>query len=188
MIRFCLAAFATMALLVSANGKLDAQDHPEPAILTIYGAIGEANRGASDAFDDAFLGFNGRAFDDAFEFTLGDLRALDQVTIETEVEGWPRRVTATGPLLSDVLATAGVDPSAIITAIALDGYGAALDPEARASQEWVLALEADGRPLALGGRGPAWLMYASDTPVPTDAEGAWVWSVYLIEASLIQAQ
>jgi hypothetical protein len=42
-------------------------------------------------------------------------------------------------------------------------------------------LAARPRPLAIGGRGPAWLAYDTGTRRATpEEEGAWVWSVFYI--------
>ena len=68
-------------------------------------------------------------------------------------------VTFTGPLLAEILKLAGAVPKGI-RLMALDGYAVELDAEALAGRTWILALTADGRPLALGGLGPAWLMHA----------------------------
>jgi hypothetical protein len=76
-----------------------------------------------------------------------------------------------------------VAEDAQIVATALDGYGVELSAADRRKANWVLAIEADGRPLSLGGRGPVWLL--SDTQGKTvgpDIENNWVWSAFLIEA------
>jgi len=40
---------------------------------------------------------------------------------------------------------------------------------------------ADGRPLGIGGRGPAWLLYDSGGgAVSEEEEARWVWSMFLI--------
>jgi hypothetical protein len=102
------------------------------------------------------------------------------VTITANAEGWPGAVELEGPLLADVLEAAGATGRPI-TVYALDGYGASMSPEDIAAVAWVLAISADGEPLGIGGRGPAWLAYDTGEGVATaEEEGAWVWSVFHI--------
>ena len=152
-------------------------------VVTIAGKINRTNRGAFDPFSDRFLKYHEKKFDKAFTFTRTALSNMPQVTITARAEGWPAEVKATGPRLADVLSAAGVAEDAQIVATALDGYGVELSAADRRKANWVLAIEADGRPLSLGGRGPVWLL--SDTQGKTvgpDIENNWVWSAFLIEA------
>jgi hypothetical protein len=153
----------------------------EPVLLTVTGQNVTSNRPEFDPFSDAFLAFNDKSFAQGHALTHADLTALEQVEILAAAQTWSAPVTARGPRLSHVLDKAGVSPDASVTLVALDGYAVTLDPVERKLQNWVLAVETDGQPLGIGGRGPAWLMYESgDDPVDADAEGRWVWSVYLI--------
>jgi hypothetical protein len=154
----------------------------EPAILTIAGKIGQANRGPLDEFRDAFLYHKDVKFEKAHAFTRAALAALPQKTITTRAEDWPAAVSLTGPSLADALAAAGVAADATVTATALDGYNVELSPEERAAHDWVLAISADGAPLSIGGRGPVWMLYGTgNETVSVDDEMRWVWAVYLIE-------
>jgi hypothetical protein len=79
-----------------------------------------------------------------------------------------------------VLAAAGATGKAI-TVYAMDGYGANMSTEQIAAHDWVLAMDADGKPLGIGGRGPLWLAYDTGADkATTEEEGAWVWSVFHI--------
>jgi hypothetical protein len=171
-----------LILLIACAGP-SAVQAADVDVITIAGQISRTNRGAFDAFSDRFLKYHEKKFDKAFTFTRTALSNMPQVTITARAEGWPAEVKATGPRLSDVLTAAGVAEDAELVATALDGYASVLSAADRRKANWVLAIEADGRPLSLGGRGPVWLL--SDTQgktVGADIENNWVWSVFLIEA------
>ena len=151
-------------------------------VLTVSGDIGKTNRGPFDAFHDGFLKYHEKTFDKAFEFDRAALAALPQQSITANAEAWPAAVKLDGPKLADVLAAAGAEGKPV-TVYALDGYGAAMTVDQIAAHDWVLALNADGKPLGIGGRGPLWLAYDTGSGrATTDEEGAWVWSVFHIEA------
>ncbi len=154
-----------------------------PAWVTVIGDVGAGNRPAFEAFDDAFFKTQHVSFDQAVAFDRDALLALPQTTVTAHIAGWPGPVRARGPRLGDVLAAARVSDDKTVSVFALDGYRAALTPQERAARDWVLAVDVDGAPLGVGGRGPAWLLYATpDGPADTAAESLWVWSVYLIAA------
>ena len=175
---FALAAAVFAAVLSLGPAKAD---DPAPVMLTVIGAVQNTNRPAFDAFRDSFFKFHDKDFKKAFEFTRADLKALPQVTIQAKAANWPNAVTATGPRLTDVLSQVGISEKSEVTLFALDGYGVEMDAGDRAAQDWVLAIDADGKPLPLGGRGPTWLLYdTGGEPASEDAEAKWVWSVFLI--------
>lgn len=151
------------------------------ALVTLIGDITQSNRAAFDPFRDAFFKFNDRQFDGAYALDRAALTALPQQTINAEAEGWPAKITATGPLVRDVLSAAGASPEAAVSFVALDGYAVSLSPEDLTSKEWILALEVDGSEIGIGGRGPAWLMHdTGSAPISASDEAKWVWSVYLV--------
>ncbi|MDJ0950655.1 MAG: hypothetical protein QNJ94_17215 [Alphaproteobacteria bacterium] len=154
-----------------------------PVVLTVTGAVAQPNRPAFRPFHDAFLNYHNYSFEAAFAFDRRMLADLPAVSVRARAEGWPDGITAAGPRLRDVLDAAGVAPEAGVTLMALDGFALELNSEDRAAQDWVLALEVDGRSLGIGDRGPAWLLYdTGDEAVSHDAEARWIWSVFLIEA------
>lgn len=178
---FALTALI-LALAIAPVSTSRASD-PGPVVLTILGKVGNPNRPAFDPFKDAFLKGQDRNFEKAHVFDRAVLKTLPQVTVSAHARNWPKPVTASGPRLKDVLAAAGVADDAALTLVALDGYGAAFDVNDRKAEDWVLAIDADGEPLAIGGRGPAWLLYdTGGKPATEEAESRWVWSVYVIEA------
>ena len=174
-----LAALLVLMSLLVAPAAVRAQEGA--TILTVSGAIETANRGAFDAFDDGFLNYHGKTFEKAFAFDREALLALPQRTVTANAANWPDALEMSGPLLADVLAVAGAQGRPVVV-YAMDGYGAAMSVERIAAHDWVLALEAGGKPLGIGGRGPAWLVYDTATGAATaEEEGAWVWSVFHIE-------
>lgn len=176
-----LAVIWVFAGWTMTAGAVDAAKGPP--VLTVIGAVADSNRPAFDAFDDAFLNFHEKEFEKAVVFDRAALEALPQVSVTSRAEGWPKSVVAKGPRLSDVMEAAGVSNTALIALMALDGYVAELEGADRAAKEWVLAIEVDGKPLGVGGRGPAWLLHdTGDGAITEEAEAKWVWSVFLIEA------
>ena len=177
---FAVALLAAACLLLAGRPGWAADDG---AVLTIAGAVGKSNRGAYDAFHDAFFKHHDKNFQKAFAFDRDALKALPQVKITANAEGWPGKVAASGPRLKDVLAAAGIDGKATVTAFALDGYGVDFTAAERDAHDWVVAIEADGKPLGLGGRGPTWIMYdTGNGKASTDEEAKWVWSVFVMTA------
>lgn len=171
-----LVALGTM---VAGQNRAIAAD---PAQLTIVGKIDNSNRSRFEPFSDAFFKFREKEFSKAFEFTYADLAALPQVSVRARAEQWPAAVTATGPALGDVMKAAGAAPDARLSVVALDGYTIELEASDRQAQNWVLAISVDGKPIGIGGRGPAWLMHdTAGKTVNSDVEGRWVWSVFVIE-------
>lgn len=179
---FAIALLGAMLGLATNPGGVLANDK-EPTLLTITGKITKTNRAAFSEFDDAFLKSKEESFTKAFAFTRSALEQLPQQNVQARVKSWPKDVRATGPRLSDVLKAVGVTTSTKISLVALDGYTVELEAQDLTSTDWVLAITADGKPLGVGGRGPAWLLHDTTTSGPaTEADEAkWVWSVFLIK-------
>jgi len=151
-------------------------------VLTVTGALAEPNRGGFEPFSDAFFAFHEREFEKAYAFSRDDLSDLPQVEITAHAEAWAQAITAKGPRLADVLAIAGVAEDASVSVVALDGYAAEIDATTRAAEDWIVAIEVNGQPLGIGGRGPTWILHDTGGQiVGPDVEANWVWSVFLIE-------
>ena len=175
------AAIVALAILAGAVFPAPPARADGPALVTVTGAPVTSNRPGFDPFADAFLAFSDKSFEHAHAFDFEALSALPQIDMTAAAQGWPRTVAARGPLLADVLARAGVGEDRSVTLVALDGYAVTLDATERRQHDWVLAIKAEGLPLGLGGRGPAWLLRETgQAPVEAEAEAQWVWSVYLI--------
>ena len=137
------------------------------------------------------LGKHGVRFDKAFVFTSAALRRLPAVAIKPTLEYDAKAHTLAGPLLTDVLKTAGVSGAGQLRLglRAVDGYVAPITlAEARAWQ-MIVALSIDGEPLALGGLGPQWAVYDADRlqafkdkPLK-ERFAACPWGVYSIEVA-----
>lgn len=178
MLKLWAAALLGLALTV---GPVTAGEKSQSHILTVVGELDNPNRSAFDTFQDAFFNVRGLTFEAAHAFDRRALASLRQVTVRAQIAGWPDAVTARGPRLADVIAEAGVAPEASLRLVALDGYEATLSADDRRAEDWVLALEANGAPLGIGGRGPAWVLHDTGGEIlPDEAETNWVWSVYLI--------
>lgn len=176
-----LLAAMVFALGVIVTGHLSAIA-VEPAQLTVIGKIENSNRSKSEEFSDAFFKFREKEFTKAFEFTYADMAALPQVTVNAMAEKWPAAVSASGPSMEDVMKAAGAAPDAKLSLVALDGYTIELEAADRRAQNWILAISSNEKPLGIGGRGPVWLLHdTGGKTIDTDAEGRWVWSVFVIE-------
>ena len=179
--RFLPRLVVALSTLLMLSAPLAAQEGTG-TILTVTGDIANTNRPRFDQFHDGFLNFHGKSFEKAFEFDRAVLAALPQQSITVNAEPWSAAVKMSGPKLADVLAAAGATGKPI-TVYAMDGYGAAMTVDQIAARGWVLAMSADGKPLGIGGRGPLWLAYDTGSGKATaEEEGAWVWSVFHIEA------
>lgn len=131
-------------------------------ILTITGKIEKQNRGPFDPFSDALFQTLDVQFDSAYQFTYDELKALPQTSLSVRYENWPNEVSVSGPLLTDVLAV--VEPSGeTVTVRAIDGYAPEFSVSEIKAGQFVLALDAEGAPLSVGGRGPVWLVFPPDT-------------------------
>ncbi|MBY8977206.1 hypothetical protein KHP62_15415 [Rhodobacteraceae bacterium NNCM2] len=178
-----LLAALTIALTLPLTTATAADAPTGPVILTVIGGVPEPNRPPFDPLRDAFINYREFDFERAFAFDTAMLTSLPQVEITAAFKDWPAPISASGPLLSDVLNTAGIEDGQTVRLVALDGYGIEFTPADRAAQDWVLALNAEGAPLALGGRGPAWLLHdTGGAQAPEEDESKWVWSVFLIVA------
>lgn len=153
--RSALLIGLTAAVSVIGTPAL-AADKTEPVVLTVTGNVAHPNRGALDEFNDAVFAHLQASFDKGFVFTLADLNALPQRTVTARYPEWPREVSATGPSLADVLKAAGATGKKVLVQAA-DGYAPEFTDADVAQDMMILAIEADGKPLDLGGRGPLWL-------------------------------
>lgn len=168
-------AFCLIALFVAPAA------HADQPILTVTGDIGKSNRGAFDPFADALFGKFELTFDKAYVLTYDDLKALPQTTLSVRYANWPAEVDASGPLLKDVLALIEARGDTVIVR-AVDGYAPEFSRQDVDNGQFVLALDADGKPLAIGGRGPVWLVYppGSIDDQPETDDGL-TWAAFHVE-------
>ena len=174
-----LLALASIAPAVAGGGGGDAP--AGPVVLTIAGSIAKTNRAAYDERRDVFFAYHKQSFDDASSFDLAMLEAHGVSQVHIEYENWPEPMSLSGPLLADVLKTAGCAPQPIST-LSLDGYATEISEAKLAAHEWILATRANDRRLDIGGRGPLWLVYdpPGDRPALIGESETWPWALFFI--------
>lgn len=151
----------------------------ETVLVTVTGAIDRPNRDGRDDFADALFVVHDIAFDKARAFSRLDLAALGQHAATVTYDAWPRAVKVRGPRLADVLRAAGAATTGSVQVQALDGYSYTFPMEmVERTPDMILAIEADGRPLAIGGRGPAWLVFPPGLLPGQDKDDGLVWAVF----------
>ncbi|HEU4776335.1 MAG TPA: molybdopterin-dependent oxidoreductase [Telluria sp.] len=160
-----------------------------PVLLTLTGEVGKTNRGPFDPGRDIMMGKHKLAFSRAWACDFAAVAALPAVTIRPTLEYDGKVHTLRGPLLTDVLAAAGVrvHDGTRLALRALDGYAASVDAAQLRTLRFIVATHMDGQPMALGGLGPLWAVYDADR-VPALAArplaerfGSCPWGLYHIE-------
>ncbi len=135
-----------------------------PALLTLSGAIAQTNRGALDTTIDQMMGKHGIQFNAAYALDAAALQRMPQVTIRPTLEYDAKRHTLKGPLLTTVLAAAGVPANSPVQLVlrAVDGYTVNISLADAHAYRMLVATHIDGQPMALGGLGPQWAVYDAD--------------------------
>jgi hypothetical protein len=180
--RRTLLGLAAGAMLPSAAARAEAPCPAGPFILTVAGLIGAPNRGALDPQRDRLFNNNNLSFQKARTFSAAELLGFPQQPVKTNSYGVD--LDAKGPLLGSILAAASPPPAAKTARLsAIDGYAAEIPLAEIQSQQWILAMEANGRPFAIGDFGP---LYAMRQLKPAEKkneeeEAKWVHSLYYIE-------
>lgn len=158
------AALGVAGLSSNAQARKTEKSAPGPTLLTITGAIGPGNRGALDPTLDQMMHKQKIAFDRAYVFSFAELTALPAVSIKPtlEYDAKPRQLS--GPLLSDVLKTAGarVADTTTLTLRAVDGYTVSISVSDARKYRFIVATHIENRPMPLGGLGPLWAVYDAD--------------------------
>lgn len=167
----------------------------QPVVLTIAGVGVQPNRGKPQAVADRMLTVHGYQFDAAWSCGLDAINSLQQHSLKTVAEYDEAEHSLQGPLLENVLQAAGVDMAQAIaqghwlTLQGIDGYRSQMPVAQAARWRIVLAAQMDGQPLAMGGVGPLWTMFApeqiaelSQLPIKQRFQAA-VWGLYFIQIS-----
>ena len=188
MIRALLVCIVALVSLVPpANLPALAQDDmakPDNAkqkgmvLLTIGGYVGKPNRGPLNPTRDSVLAKLKADFKHGFEFDREMLLALPQGTVTATTPELEGEAVFKGPVLREVLGF--IEAARVKTRfVASDGYSGYLLPEDIAASDYILALEADGKPLGLNGQGPLWLMNTrpEGVTVGADNRGSHVWGL-----------
>ncbi len=174
------------AIVFSAGDHSHAIDVPCGAgliVLTVGGLIGAPNRAAFDPVKDRLLQQNNLSFTKARTFNLADLAAFPQHTVSA-IAYSSKPSLYRGPRLSDVLFAANPLGSArTVRLSALDGYAAEIALSDVRSQQWILAMEADGKAFSLGDLGPLYAVrqLGSNEKKTDEEEAKWVFGIYYIE-------
>jgi hypothetical protein len=139
-----------------------------PALLTLSGSVGKANRGALDPVLDQMMVKHGIQFTKAYAFDTTALRRLPAVTIRPTLEYDGKVHALSGPSISTVLEAVGVTASQPVelNLRAVDGYNVAVPVADARRYGMIVATHIDGQPLALGGLGPQWAVYDADRVAP----------------------
>lgn len=114
-----------------------------PVLLTISGAL-KAGPGKTVQLD------------------LAQLSALPQQQLHTQTPWYPAPRTFSGPLLQDVLNLAGAQGQTL-EARAINDYKVNIPVSDAARFKPVLALQIDGKPIALRDKGPLFIVYPYDS-------------------------
>ena len=163
-----------------------------PTLLTISGAITQSNRGALEATIDRMMGKNGIQFDKACALDAAARARMPAVTMKPTLEYDSKPHTLKGPLLTTVLAAAGVAAGSPVQLglRAVDGYNATPSLADILGWKMIIATHMDGKPLALGGLGPQWAVYEADSiaafkskPV-NERFAACPWGLYYIDVAI----
>lgn len=166
--RAFLSATALASLLPSAPALAAAAPARGPVLLTVSGAVGRANRGALDPALDQMMAKHGIQFDKALALDARALYRLPSVQIKPTLEYDAKEHTLSGPLLTTVLAAAGVPATGAFTVgmRAVDGYNVSLGLAELVRMRMLVATHIDGHPLALGGLGPQWAVFDAGAVAP----------------------
>lgn len=158
------AVAAASATAIPAAAAPRAKAGEGPALLTLTGAIGKANRGAFDPALDQMMKKHKVSFDKAFTLDFAALSALPQSSIKPTLEYDGKPHTLRGPLLADVLALAGAKggDKTVLALRAVDGYVVSVSLAQARAQRFIVASHLDGKPMGLGGLGPLWALIDAD--------------------------
>jgi hypothetical protein len=178
-------ALLALAIVFGTSAAFAGDEAPPPSgmvVLTVSGLIGKTNRGPFDPKRDSLLALQKADFKNAFAFDRETLLSLPQGTVTVTTNEFEKPATFSGPLLKEVL---GYLEAAQVRTIfvALNGYTGWLDPDDINSSDWILALEADGKPLGLGQQGPLWMLNTRKPEFKPNDEhhGHWVYAVFYIK-------
>lgn len=185
-IKLFLVAAGAVALTVLAACGEGAGPLPDPrsgqVVLVVADARTDEPRPVQLA-DEGLYARHDIALDGALGFTRADLSGMSwrQIRADFPANG-PERVFD-GPRLSDVLAAAGrAGAGARLTSV--DGYQVEIGAGLIARHEPVLAVRADGEPLAIGGLGPAMLVWprGAHSDLTDMDDDLWPWGVFAVTA------
>ena len=157
------AALSSIGLPSLVRAK-EAAKPAGPALLTVTGAIGRANRGPLDPALDQMMYKQKLRFDRGYTFDFAALLTMPSHTIQPTLEYDNRPHTLRGPSLEEVLKTTGAPDVASTRLLlrAVDGYAVPISLADARKYRFIVATHLDGQPMPLGGLGPLWAVYDAD--------------------------
>lgn len=178
-LRQTLTALLSMALLAACGGGVDDVEIDGPVIL----AVAQAPQPSANppAYEGLYASY-GIATGEAHAFSRRDLTAMRWRQITTDFPAGATERSFEGPRLSDVLEAAGLPAGTGVRLTAFDGYEAEIDAAMIARHDPILALRADGAPLATGGLGPVMLVWPRGNrgALADMSDDLWAWGVFAI--------
>lgn len=181
----CFLSACALAACGVADGRepgAPAVSRYGPAVVTVFGDVGLANRGPLDPDTDPLFDRYGLGLASAAAIGWDQLAALDQHSIGADFPAGSAVHEFSGPLLRDVLGL--TDPGrGDLVFTAIDGYQLALPQMVFDVHDVLLAIRVDGEPMALGGLGPAMLVWPriDDVALSGMPDDNWIWGVFAIE-------
>ena len=157
-----LAGAGTSALATNSQAQSLASSSARGATwLTVSGAIRNSNRGPVHPQLEQLFIKHKVGFERAMAFDEALIRRLPARSIKPLLEYDSQAHELQGPLLSQVLETAGVSlqPKTALVLRALDGYTVVLTGQQVMNSQMILAHTLDRAPIGLGGLGPLWAVW-----------------------------
>lgn len=178
--KYLLLCVLGMLFHSAAAGAMEAPR--STPLITVYGQVSESNRGALAPEKDLLFRNMKIGFESAVAFDRAMLEALPQVTLTADFPAGSPPRSFTGPRLSALLKAVGATGT-MVKLTAVDSYTAEIQMADIARYDPVLAIAEDGRPLPLGGAGPAFLVFPrlSEPALKDMQDELWVWAVIAIE-------
>ena len=175
-----LAPVLVLAAVLLAACAPPAVTHGDgPILISVFSAAGTEAAPREGLFSSYGLGLGGGAT----AFDAAALSGLPQYAIETDFPVGAAQRRFSGPRLSDVLAASGAT-GAGARLTAADGYQVEVSAQMIARHEPLLATHSNGVPLAVGGLGPAMLVWprGRDRVLDDMNDDQWPWGVFAVEA------
>lgn len=97
--------------------------------------------------------------DGILEFSMEDLKALDQTSYVTINEFVDAPTTFSGPLLRDLVAPMDPSETTTLSLTAINDYQIDVPMSDAVTYDVIVALEKDGAPMSVRENGPLWIIY-----------------------------
>lgn len=153
--RFFVVLSVLLTLAMPATAQIAAPQGR--VIVTIAGDLPSGNLPARTEEDAGFFNFLDLTYDTAVGLDDAMLGGLEQHALTVPYGPYPE-LAFSGPRLSAVLTLAGAE-GRTIQAVALDGYAAEVTWDTITEHEPILATHGADGPLAIGGYGPAAIVF-----------------------------